>query len=73
LEEDMPKTAGAQPGQEERQATDLRRESSNLTGRYGQIGIPAVAAALRYTAVAKNPAYAPVVEKIDARLIEMAA
>jgi len=35
---------------EERTALDLR---------YGQIGISAVAAALRYQGAAKNPAYAP--------------
>ncbi len=42
----MPKTAGALPGQEERQTTaEWRRETNNLTGRYGKIGIAAVAAA----------------------------
>ena len=73
----MPKTTGDMPGQEERQATDRRQETTgddhNLTVRYGEIGIPAVAAALRYTEAAKNPAYAPVVPRVDPRLIEMAA
>jgi hypothetical protein len=31
--------------------------------RYGKIGISAVAAAVRYQSVAKNPAYAPVVAR----------
>jgi hypothetical protein len=30
-----------------------------LDARYGQIGISAVAAAVRYQGLAKNPAYAP--------------
>ena len=68
----MPKTAGAVPGQEERQTTaEWRRETNNLTGRYGKIGIAAVAAAARYCD--KNPAYAPVVHIVDHRRIEMAA
>lgn len=49
------------------------RETHNLTGRYGKIGIPAVAAALRYCDAGKNPAYAPVVPRNDHRLIVMAA
>ena len=75
----MPTTAGNMPGQEERQATDRRQETtsattSNLTVRYGAIGIPAVAAALRYTVAAKNPAYAPVVLRVvDPRRFEFAA
>ncbi len=70
----MPKTAGALPSQEERQKTDEgRRETNNLTIRYGKIGIPAVAAALRYSDAGKNPAYAPVVLRTNHRLMEMAA
>ena len=69
----MPKTTGATPAQEERQATDRRRETSNLTVRYGAIGIPAVAAALRYSETAKNPAYAPVVPQVNRKLVERAA
>jgi len=38
----------------------LSGESSGLAHRYQQIGISAVAAAVRYQGVAKNPAYAPV-------------
>jgi len=36
------------------------RERLDLDRRYGEIGISAVAAALRYRSEAKNPAYAPV-------------
>ncbi len=35
-------------------------ERTPLDRRYGQIGISAVAAAVRYQGAAKNPAYAPV-------------
>ena len=69
----MPMTTGQLPGQEERQPTEWRRETHNLTVRYGKIGIPAVAAALRYSHAGKNPAYAPVVLKTNHRLNEMAA
>ncbi len=77
----MPTTAGAKPGQDERPATNRRHDmqttgghaGNNLVVRYGAIGIPAVAAALRYTVAAKNPAYAPVVVRFDPRLAEMAA
>jgi hypothetical protein len=34
-------------------------DGSGLAHRYQQIGISAVAAAVRYQGVAKNPAYAP--------------
>ena len=34
-------------------------QSASLDGRYRQIGISAVAAAVRYQGAAKNPAYAP--------------
>jgi hypothetical protein len=39
---------------------DLEQERADLDRRYGEIGISAVAAALRYCGDAKNPAYAPV-------------
>jgi hypothetical protein len=48
-------------------AVNSKREESNLDGRYGKIGISAVAAALRYKSDAKNPAYAPSVPKDDDR------
>ena len=70
----MPKSAGALPDQEERQTTaEWRRETNNLTVRYGKIGIAAVAAAARYCDAGKNRAYAPVVHIVDHRRIEMAA
>lgn len=76
----MPKNAGAQPGQERQQPnegrqqpTEGRRDTQNLTVRYGKIGIAAVAAAARYCDAGKNPAYAPVVPRLDRRLIDMAA
>ena len=44
---------------------NTRRKGSNLDSRYGEIGISAVAAALRYQSEVKNPAYAPVVHQLD--------
>jgi hypothetical protein len=46
----------------------VRKESierAALDRCYGQIGIPAVAAAARYQGSAKNPAYVPVPTKWD--------
>jgi hypothetical protein len=40
-------------------ARKLATERAALDNRYGQIGISAVAAAVRYQGAAKNPAYAP--------------
>ena len=42
-----------------RPLTRLSPKYRSLDGRYRQIGISAVAAAVRYQGVAKNPAYAP--------------
>jgi hypothetical protein len=39
-----------------------------LDRRYGQIGISAVAAAVRYQGGGKNPAYAPVANRWDDRI-----
>jgi hypothetical protein len=50
-----------------------KREEQALDGRYGKIGIPAVAAAVRYQSDAKNPAYAPVVPRSDERFAESGA
>lgn len=77
----MSTTAGHTPSRDERQTKMEGRqqingahgETHNLAVRYGKIGIPAVAAALRYCDAGKNPAYAPVVPRNDHRLIEMAA
>ncbi len=52
---------------------ESRRELTSLDHRYGRIGISAVAAALRYSDVSKNPAYAPAVIRIDWRSIEAVA
>jgi hypothetical protein len=49
------------------------REESSLDGRYGKIGISAVAAALPYQSDAKNPAYAPVVSRDDRWLADSVA
>jgi hypothetical protein len=38
-----------------------KHDDSTLDGRYGKIGISAVAAAVAYQSDAKNQAYAPVV------------
>ena len=42
------------------EAARLASERTALDRRYGQIGISAVAAAVRYQGATKNPAYAPV-------------
>jgi hypothetical protein len=48
---------------ESRRATsEQRRERAELDGRFGKIGISAVAAALRYQSESKNLAYAPAAE-----------
>jgi hypothetical protein len=44
----------------QRKAGKSADETIPLHRRYGQIGISAVAAAVRYQGGAKNPAYAPV-------------
>jgi hypothetical protein len=47
-------------------------EVTTLDGRYGKIGISAVAAAVRYNGDAKNPAYAPAVPRGGKRFDEQA-
>lgn len=42
-------------------------EQTQLDRRYGDIGISAVAAAVRYQGAAKNPAYAPVPTRWEER------
>ncbi len=49
-----------------------QRGDEGLDGRYGKIGISAVAAALQYPTDAKNQAYAPVVPREDYRYAETA-
>ena len=75
----MSKSTGPTPGPMERSAqagqakAALYQPNQNLSVRYGKIGIPAVAAALRYCDAGRNPAYAPVVPRNDHRLMEVAA
>jgi len=47
-------------------------ERTNLDRQYGNIGISAVAAALRYQGDGKNPAYAPVRLQDDERYVAAA-
>ena len=51
----------------------LHGEGIALAGCYGQIGISAVVAAVRYQGSAKNPAYAPTSNKWRDRIAEAAA
>ncbi len=51
----------------QRAARKASDENLALQLCYGQIGISAVAAAVRYQGGAKNPAYAPVAMKADDR------
>ncbi len=48
-------------------------EKAALDTRYGQIGISAVAAAVRYQGSIKNPAYAPCSNSWRDRLADVAA
>ena len=50
-----------------------QRKGEDLGGRYGKIGIPAVAAALPYQSDAKNSAYAPVVHRDEEWRLESTA
>jgi hypothetical protein len=52
--------------------TGFASEGTALDCRYGQIGISAVAAAVRYQGAAKNSAYAPVAPRRDDRFEEAA-
>ena len=61
----------AAPSSEQRKGE--QRKGEDLGGRYGKIGIPAVAAALPYQSDAKNPAYAPVVHRYEEWRSEMVA
>ena len=55
----MPTLSAAVDHRESEQRESERNEKPNLVRRYGSIGIPAVAAAARYGAGGRNPAYAP--------------
>jgi hypothetical protein len=48
------------------------RDNTNLSCRYGSIGIQAVAAAARYSDRRKGPAHAPAL-RIDLRFVESAS
>ena len=50
-----------------------QRKGEDLGGRYGKIGIPAVAAALPYQSDAKNSAYAPVAHREEEWRLEATA
>jgi hypothetical protein len=63
----MIKSNAAQSGE------NARRNESSLDSRYGEIGIPAVAAALPYRSEVKNPAHAPAVHKREKWTAGMAA
>jgi hypothetical protein len=52
--------------------SNAQRKGEDLDGRYGKIGIPAVAAALPYQSNAKNPNEALVVQRDEERHAEMA-
>lgn len=49
-----------------------RTEHTNLSYRYGTIGIEAVAAAARYTTSRKQPGEAHAAQRIDLRFVESA-
>jgi hypothetical protein len=67
----MTGNTGSDASQEQRQPKE-RRDQTNLDYRYGEIGIMAVAAAMRYAGSGKNPAYAPVVPHHDRLYSEFA-
>jgi hypothetical protein len=76
----MTATAGGKPEHSTAEAGPERMQGpSTLDGQYGEIGISAVAAALRYAGAHKNPAYAPVAPldhvapQDDERFVELAA
>jgi hypothetical protein len=62
---------GSQASQQRRQVEETR-EQTNLDHRYGKIGIPCVAAAVRYAGDRKEPADAPAAP-IDLRFMEAAS
>jgi hypothetical protein len=55
----MPKKTAAKTNE------NTRRQETNLDSRYGQIGISAVAAAVRYKGGTKTSAPAPVSQPLD--------
>jgi hypothetical protein len=71
----MPKTTAgmAKKTSQKSNARMLATDGASLDRRYGQIGISAVAAAVRYQGGAKNPAYAPAQTRWQARAEEAVA
>ena len=69
----MTALTGDKPVRNADQAPNQSNHTTNLDGRYGEIGISAVAAALQFAGTGKNPAYAPVVPRFDERHFEAAA
>jgi Flp pilus assembly protein TadB len=61
------------PKTSEENAHQNTTQDTALDHRYRQIGISAVAAAVRYQGVAKNPAYAPTPTKWQDRIGETSA
>jgi hypothetical protein len=59
--QDVSAEIAAKSGQEERTGRKSSNGTIALQHCYGQIGISAVAAAVRYQGDSKNPAYAPAV------------
>ncbi len=49
----------ATTGEERDEGSRRERQNNNLDGRYREIGISAVAAAVRFQSEVRNPAYAP--------------
>ena len=48
-------------------------EQTNLSRRYGDIGIEAVAAAVKYAGALKDPPHRPEAPRIDQRFVEAGA
>jgi hypothetical protein len=64
---------GAEPDRDRQSKQEPRRPATHLDGRYGDIGIPALAAALRYSSQGKSPADEPEVQTTDRRFADARA
>jgi hypothetical protein len=70
----MSATVGSLEGQSQQpKGAEGGRESTNLDGRYGKIGIMSVAAAARYAPGRRKPAEAAAPTRIDPRFVEQTA
>ena len=65
----MPSKNAATPTLSPNSSPKPRREAQSLDSRYGEIGISAVAAAVRYQGDTKKPADAPAGDRDSTRLI----